>query len=295
MSHNAPQARRAGLTRPLGSLALLVLIAVGPAPAPAAPPPPVTATIVTGGKKVRVEQFVPEREGKFPAALFLYGIDGMHEGNRDVFRKGARAIASQGFVVLIVHYLDRTGTRRDEAPALTTTFLEHLRDPAADGKGQRDLGQKFAAWESAVKEAVAYARAHPRVDAGRVALVGYSLGGFLAASVAADPAQRVGAVVTLFGGLPPRRRAGLKSFPPALVLSGDKDKVVPVKESRDLCELLRARKVPCEAQFYKGMGHGFERGGKIDTVTALLAQYRLCTFLTKHLGKKAPQAAREQR
>jgi len=241
----------------------------------------------SGGKKIRVDQFEPAREGKFPAVVFLYGVDGLHKDNEKAFRGAARTAANKGFVVLLVHYHDRTGTGQKDAPALLKLFQERLRNPEAGGKEQQALREKFEAWEATVRDAVAHARNHAKVDPDRVALVGYSLGGFLAASVAADPQHRISAVVTLFGGIPGDRAATLKHFPAALVISGDQDKVVPVKESYYLYGLLRATKLPgAESEIYKGVGHGFIKDGKPDPITAFLAQGKILTFLRERL---APQ------
>src|SRR5262249_14797218 len=198
---------------------------------PALAEPPVKKTFPSGGKAITVEQFEPAKEGKYPAVLFLYGVDGLHKDNEKAFRAAARQVANKGFVVLLVHYLDRTGTGQKDAPTLMQLFQERLRNAEAGGKEQQALRGKFDAWEATGRRAVAHARKHPKVDKDRVALVGYSLGGFLAASVAADPQQRISAVVTLFGGIPGDRAATLKHFPPALIISADQDKVVPVKES----------------------------------------------------------------
>jgi dienelactone hydrolase len=237
---------------------------------------------VSGGKQIRVERFEPTRAGKFPAVVFLYGVDGLHKDNEKTFRAAARTAASRGFVVLLVHYHDRTGTGLKDAPALMKHFQERLRNPEAGGKEQQALREKFDAWEATVRDAVAHARNHVKVDGDRVALVGYSLGGFLASSVAADPRQRISAVVTLFGGIPGDRAAALEHFPAALVISGDQDKVVPVKESYYLLGLLRAKKLPCaDPAIFEGVGHGFTRNGKLDPLCALEAQARVSQFLTK--------------
>src|SRR5262249_46866347 len=149
---------------------------------------PVTeATFESGGKKIRVERFEPARPGKFPAVVFLYGVDGLHKDNEKAFRGAARIAASRGFVVLLVHYHDRTGTGLKDAPALMQLFQERLRNPEVGGKEQQALRKNFDAWEATVQDAVKHARNHVKVDPDRVALVGYSLGGFLAACVAADP------------------------------------------------------------------------------------------------------------
>jgi dienelactone hydrolase len=272
-----PAPRRPGLSV-LGVLALLALLSrETPATEPCT-----KATFVSGGQKIRVECFEPGKKGKYPAVLFLYGVDGLHKDNEDAFRGAARTVANKGFVVLLVHYLDRTGTGQKDAPALMRHFQERLRNPEAGGKEQQALREKFDAWEATVREAVIHARKHARVDKDRVALVGYSLGGFLAASVAADPQQKIRAVVTLFGGIPGDRAATLKHFPPALIISADQDKVVPVKESYHLLGVLWARKLPgAESAIYEGVDHGFTRNGKLDLRCALEAQVRISEFLTR--------------
>jgi dienelactone hydrolase len=277
-----PAPRR--LTRSvLGGLALLALLS---GKAPAAEPETETS-FQSGGKKIRVERFEPTRAGKFPAVVFLYGVDGLHKDNEETFRGAARTAASRGFVVLLVHYHDRTGTGLKDAPALMQHFQERLRNPEADGKEQQALREKFDAWEATVRDAVAHARNHAKVDGDRVALVGYSLGGFLAASVAADSQQRISAVVTLFGGIPGDKGARLEHFPYALIVSGDKDDIVPVKESYYLFGLLRAKQLPCvDPEIYKGVGHGFTKDGKPDPFTAFLAQGKILTFLCERLAPK---------
>ena len=103
-------------------------------------------------------------------------------------------------MVLLVHYHDRTAGSLKDPRALLKPFQERLRNPAAGGKEQQALREEFEAWAETVRDAVAHVRALPSVDGTRVALVGFSLGGFLAATVAAEPQQRIGAVVTLFAG-----------------------------------------------------------------------------------------------
>ncbi len=266
----------------LGGLALLVLLA-GTAPATE---PGTKASFVSGGKEVRVERFEPDKKGKYPAVVLLYGVDGLHTANEAIFRGGARTVANRGFVVLLVHYHDRTAASLKDPRALLKHFQEGLRNPEANGKEQQALRKTFDAWTEAVRDAVAHARALPSVDGDRVALVGFSLGGFLAATVAAEPQQRIGAVVTMFGGIPGHTGARLEHFPHALIVGGDKDDIVPVKESYYLIGLLRAKKLPCaDPEIYKGISHGWTKDGKPDPWTALDAQQKIVKFLVKHLGR----------
>jgi carboxymethylenebutenolidase len=274
----------------LGSLAPLSLSAApDPARSTGAPTYVGKTSFTSGDKKIKVEEFVPGKEGKYPAVVLLCGIDGLHSGNQLLFRTASKQLADKGFVVLLVHYQDRTGTGLEDTPALIKQFRGFLRDPKGTGEQQRAMRKLFAAWEGTVRDAVSYARAHARVEKERVALVGYSLGGFLAASVAASADQRIAAVVTLFGGIPSARASALKRFPPSLILAGDRDEVVPVKESHDLRDLLLARKLTCSAKIYEGVGHGFTRDGKLDFRVALDAQVRIGTFLARHLARQTAE------
>src|SRR5947209_676047 len=170
-------------------------------------------------------------------------------------------------------------------PVLLAKFRGLLENPRKNGKEHKDLRGLFDAWAQAVRDALTHARALPSVDRERVGLVGISLGAYLAAVIASEPEQRVGAVAILFGGIPDDRAAALKHFPPALVLSGDQDQVVPVRESYRLLDLLRSKKLACAEKIYPGVDHGFVKDGKPDFLTALYAQLEIVKFLSKHLGR----------
>src|SRR5947207_387283 len=183
---------------PLTLLALLGAPLAAPAAHGEEKPGFVEDRFVSGGKTIRVERFEPAAEGKHPTVVFLYGVDGIHAGNAGAYRGVARLQADRGFVVLIVHYLDRTETRPEEIPALQKGLRTFLLQEKGQEK-QEQLPRYFAAWKEAVKDALGYARKQEKVDGERIGLLGISLGGFLTAAVAAEPEQRVAAVVTLFG------------------------------------------------------------------------------------------------
>jgi dienelactone hydrolase len=267
----------------LASFTLLVLLAA-PAPAEA---PMTKGSFTSGGRKIAFEQFQPSKKGQYPAVVLLHGVDGLHAGNQAIFQTAARVVANKGFVVLLIHYHDRTGTRLEEALALRDQFCEFLQNPGKDSRAQKALRELFTAWASTVRDAVAHLRAQPQVNGDRVGLVGISLGGFLAAAVATEADQRIAAVVTLFGGIPRDKGIRLEQFPPALVIAGDKDEVVSVKESQHLLALLRARKLPCAEKIYKGVGHVFMKDGRLDFAAVFEAQMVIGTFLDKHLAKTA--------
>jgi dienelactone hydrolase len=278
-----PAGERPFTRRALAALALATLLA-GPALADA----PVKKTFPSGGKAITVEHFEPAKQGKYPAVVFLYGIDGLHEGNQGQFRLAARTLAGEGYVVLIVHYHNRTDTGQKDIPALQKQFQDFLRRRCKGSPEQKALRAMYADWTGTVKDAVKYARALPGVEPGRVCLVGFSLGGFLAASLASEPEQNIAAVVSLFGGIPRDRGASLRHFPPALIITGDEDTVVPFTESLYLFVRLKDQDRPCSLKIYEGVGHGFlTKEGKPAVLSLLDAQGRVARFLGEHLARKA--------
>ncbi len=136
-----------------------------------------------------------------------------------------------------------------------------------------------------MRDAVAYVRALPGVDGERVGLVGFSLGGFLALSAAAQEDLKIAAVVDFFGGLPEEQRARVKKLPPALVIHGTRDDVVPVKEAEALRDLFAAKRLEGEVKVYPDVGNMFlDEKGNV-TLTALMAMADAKARTTAHLEK----------
>src|SRR4051794_34226786 len=92
----------------------LLLALMTPATAAA---PPAHDRIASGGKQVRVERFFPKEEGRRPAVVLLHGLEGMQD-NGKFYRTAAGRLTANGYAVVIVHYLDRTGSKKEDLPAL---------------------------------------------------------------------------------------------------------------------------------------------------------------------------------
>ncbi len=212
------------------------------------------ATFTSRGKAIGLEVFAPAAEGRHPAIVMLHGSGGMVIGG-DAFRGIARELAKRDYVVLMVHYFDRTGTK--------------FGDP-------KIIKDNFTSWVETVGDAVKHAATLPAVDPSRIGLVGFSLGAYLSLSEAVfDP--RVKGVVEFFGGLPASLADKAKAMPPTLILHGEADKIVPVKEARDLQRLLQANGVPFEIKIYPDSGHAFLGEDGLDSLNRTLA------FLDKHV------------
>jgi carboxymethylenebutenolidase len=210
-----------------------------------------TEKFATDGHSITLERFLPETGASVPAIIGLHGSGGIHGG----FIEPARLLAANGFAVFVPHYFERTGT------------------VWAD---ERTIRREFPSWMAAVRDTVAFAETQPGVARGGVGLLGFSLGAYLALSVASLD-DRIGAVVDYFGGLPEEFASGLQRMPPVLILHGQEDSVVPVAEAAKLEAVLKPLNVPYEKKIYPGAGHAFSGMALIDAAQRTLA------FLRKHL------------
>ena len=209
-------------------------------------------TFESGGKPIRIDAYLPDTTGPHPTVLALYGSGGGVSG----MNEPATMLAEQGFAVFVLHYFDRTGTT--EATDKQTIF------------------RNFPAWGKTVWDAISYLEKNPQVDASRVGVLGFSLGAYLALSVASVD-SRVKAVVEFFGGLPKEMRFFMRRLCPTLILHGEADATVPVQEAYDLQELLVKKEIPYEIKIYPGVGHGF------DSETWRDAGIRSLQFLQRYL------------
>jgi carboxymethylenebutenolidase len=202
-------------------------------------------TFESGGKTIRLDCFLPQGEGRFPAVMGLYGLHGGHAS----MAEPAEHLASQGFAVFVLHYLDRTG-------------------PVEASKGA--MVRHFPAWMKVLWDGVSHVHQRADVDASKTAYFGFSLGAYLAlASAAID--GRIIAVVECFGGLPKEMKFFMRRLCPVLILHGEDDPVVPVQEAYHLKEVLEARGLPYEMQIYPGVGHGFTGHIREDALARAVA------------------------
>ncbi len=207
----------------------------------------------SGGRTIALDAFVPETGGqRCPAVIGLHGSGGGYATMSDP----AAMLAAQGFAVYVLHYFDRTGTT---GVADKQTAIRH-----------------FPVWGKTVWDAISHVVRLPQVDTERIGLLGFSLGAYLALSVASVDA-RVKAVVDFFGGFPKEMKFFMRRLCPTLILHGDADPTVPVEEALHLQQMLEKKNVPYEMQIYPGVGHSFH--GEIWDD----ARRRTLAFLQKYL------------
>ncbi len=235
------------------AIALGLVPIMGP-PAPGDAIEESNGSFVSLGKTIGFEGFGPKAPGRHPAIVILHGSGGMDVGGAE-FRNFARELACRGFVARIVHYFDQSGTRHADAA---------------------QIARSFSSWMATVGDAITSLARREDVDPGRVGLLGFSLGSYLALSVASHD-RRVAAVVEYFGGLPDLFARDIRQFPPTLILHGDADAVVPVNEAQKLERLFTENAIPFEIRVYPGQGHIFTGQDGVD------AYHRALAYLETHV------------
>jgi carboxymethylenebutenolidase len=212
------------------------------------------STFNSGGQTIALDAFLPEGNARgFPAVIGLHGSAGGHASMSDP----ATMLATEGFAVYVLHYFDRTGT---------TTVAD-----------KQTAIRYFPVWGKTVWDAISHIETQPQVDPQRIGLLGFSLGAYLALSVAAVD-SRVKAVVEFFGGMPKEMKFLMRRLCPTLILHGDADPTVPVEEAHHLQQILERKSIPHETQIYAGAGHGFTGEVWQD------ARRRTLVFLQKYLA-----------
>ena len=201
----------------------------------------------SGGNTVPLEVFVPATPGKLPAVLILHGSSGPLPPYRADIVSFAEALVAAGIAATMPHYLESTQT-----------------DPGKDDVVKL-IPEKRPAWRQACSDALTLMTNDARFDATRLGILGFSLGGNLALSLAMDPpvGTNLKCVVDFFGPTQLLENHWSK-LPPVLIFHGAADHTVDPSESAYLvAQLQNAGKKKgsdyiFEPELYKGEGHGFK-------------------------------------
>ena len=218
----------------------------------------------SGGQTVPMEVFVPAASGKRPAVLILHGSSGPLPPYRADIVSFAEALVAAGIAATMPHYLESTQT-----------------DPGKDDVVKL-IPEKRPAWRQACSDALTLMANDARFDATRLGILGFSLGGNLALSLAMDPpaGTNLKCVVDFFGPTQLLENHWSK-LPPVLIFHGTEDDSVDLSASVHLvAQLEKAGKKKGQDYIfekYKDEGHGF----KDPKLTK--SRVRTVEFITKML------------
>jgi dienelactone hydrolase len=171
-----------------------------------------------------------------------------------MMRGFAEALADERVGVLLPYYFDKTGT--EPGAAALQTMFGHM-----------------AAWQEALADAA-------RFCGGRVALVGFSLGGHLSLRLrAAVPVVATISAPSLTG-LGPATNRGV---PHVQIHHGEADRLVDVGNAGLIAEMLSSEGVVAEVHLYSEAGHGFSGARPGDAAALRLSRERTVEFVSAHL------------
>jgi dienelactone hydrolase len=210
-----------------------------------------TAGLSSSPKPLVSFVFVPPGAGRHPAVVMMHGCGGayVHDGSLNArHRMWGELLAGQGYLALMLDSFTSRGIRQ----LCTQKF------------SQRTLKERDRAGDA--NAALVYLRGRPDVDAGRIALLGWSHGGGSVLAAISRPIQgRPGfaAAIAFYPGCTARAKAAESFHPyaPLLILIGEADDWTPAAPCRLLTSSVAARGEPMRILTYPGTYHDFDNPG----------------------------------
>jgi carboxymethylenebutenolidase len=204
---------------------------------------PEQLSVDADGGSVALNRYSTEQAGKRPSVFLLHGTRGFDLKLR-AYERYAYALSAGGIDAYLLRYFTMADTR--------------VFDSRTNTKESREAYEagRFDGWAKRVSAVVTAILARPD-SSGRIGLLGFSLGGFVAADAAArDP--RIAALAVLYGGIPSAMVSEVKHLPPLLALHGEADQNVSPAEGENLVKLAKSVGVEAEFVTYPGRRHGFD-------------------------------------
>ncbi|MBN9663603.1 MAG: dienelactone hydrolase family protein [Acidobacteria bacterium] len=213
---------------------------------------------------LQAEQFTPTGARNGGVIVVAHGSDGMNEPWAAMIREYANELAEQGFVAVIPHYFDKTGTRPGAG-----VFPE--------------IPAQLPKWLQAVEDVAAYARTLPGITPNKLGLLGFSLGGHICLRL-----RGIAAAVTEFfapefselGGIGPAHTPA----PFAQIHHGAADLLVPFSNATAIEGVLRQEGSKIEVFSYEGAGHGFAGADPNNATARRSSKARTLAFFKEHLA-----------
>ncbi len=210
------------------------------------------ASYTSDGEDIQVDVYRPQSNARHLTVLLLHSSAGIHDLGPQQITRYARTLASLGVTALVVHYFDVTG---------------HF--TASDD----DERQYYWTWVHHVRDGISWALKQPYVHERQVELLGISLGAWVGVGVGAvDP--RVHRLALIGSGLEPSARDSLKREPPALLLHGSSDEVVPLADAQTLLAALHSNKRQAQLHIYPGEPHTLGDSASVDALLRSVRFFR---------------------
>ncbi len=215
-----------------------------------------TTTFVSGKTPYKITIYSAPADGKkYPVILLVHGNFGLGPPYGDQIRGFAKDLAGRGYMTAVPQYYEDDKL--------------HLNDTVPH--------------DQTLADAIAAVASRADADAGRLGLIGFSLGAATAMTfIASNPPGTVKVLADFFGFLTPTIRGGVSKFPPTIILHNKNDLIVPVQNAEELDRLLPRtidhQFIPYNEQWQE-VNHAFEPGGTADVDS----RSKTSAWFTKHL------------
>jgi carboxymethylenebutenolidase len=191
---------------------------------------------------VGLTRYAAEQTGTRPGVLLLHGSHGFERKPR-AYERYANALSAKGIDAYLLRYLTAADAPVFESGSSTREKRETYE------------AERFEGWAKRVSSVVTPVLAR-HDSSGRIGLLGFSLGGYVAADTAARD-ERIAALAVLYGGMPDAMVSQVKHLPPLIELHGKADRNVPLAKGEQLVKLGKAIGTEAEFVAYPGR-HGFD-------------------------------------
>lgn len=217
--------------------------------------------------RVELTRYATDRDGKRASVLLLNGTRGFELRLR-AYERYANALSAEGIDAYLLRYLTAADTELFHSKTITKPRREAYET------------ERFEGWAKRVSAVITAILARPD-SSGHIGLLGFSLGGYVAAATAVRD-TRVDALAVLYGGMPDAMVPQVKHLPPLIELHGDADRNVLFANGEALVKLGKTVGAEAELVPYPGKAHGFDFSDT-DPATAD-AVGRVVRFFEARLG-----------